>query len=245
VFNGIEWVTTAPPNITGKYFVSGTVYRALTPILANLNPVKWKGIWTANSPCVSSVEWSWAAAAYSTFNTDLASIQVKAADGNNTTPFNNTHSAGAPENMLSYCIAGARSLSTSDYTGSFSNPITRIPCNTGGTCGSTPVIRIGDPVENTEPVILQISPDFNFKAYPNPFSSKATIEFGRNDKPDHVIVNVYTMEGRRVATIFDDEIEQGKIYQAEFDAADLKNGIYLYIISGSDFKENGKLILNR
>ena len=36
IFTGTEWITTAPPNVTGRYFISAATFKTLTPILANL-----------------------------------------------------------------------------------------------------------------------------------------------------------------------------------------------------------------
>src|SRR6185369_12101847 len=72
-FNGTEWVTTAPPNLAGEYFISGYSFSVRALIYRNLNPVKWKGIWSS-SACVNSVEWKWAASVYTNFSTSLNTL---------------------------------------------------------------------------------------------------------------------------------------------------------------------------
>ena len=80
-------------------------------------------------------------------------------------------------------------------------------------------------------------------AYPNPFTSVATIEFSRTDQSSHVRVEVYTLSGAKVATLFDADAEVGVVYKAQFDAANLTQGMYMYKIISDDNIINGKLML--
>jgi hypothetical protein len=80
-------------------------------------------------------------------------------------------------------------------------------------------------------------------AYPNPFSSSATIEFMRDDKSSHVKIGLYSLSGEKVADIFDADIEAGVQYKTEFKSDNLTNGIYIYRIECDDAVLNGKLTL--
>ncbi len=80
-------------------------------------------------------------------------------------------------------------------------------------------------------------------AYPNPFTSGTTIEFEKNDKESHVVLNVYTLAGAKVATLFDGVAEAGVKYKAEFKANELSEGIYIYRLESDERVVNGKLIL--
>jgi hypothetical protein len=92
------------------------------------------------------------------------------------------------------------------------------------------------PQENVEGV--------TFNAYPNPFKSTVTIEFS-SDISTHSLVEVYTMEGSKVATLFNENTEAGVAYKSEFDAKGLADGIYVYRIINGDHIINGKLTLIR
>jgi len=72
-------------------------------------------------------------------------------------------------------------------------------------------------------------------AYPNPFASQATVEFMKVDKTDHATVEIFTLAGSKITTIFDGVAEEGVVYKPTFDALNLADGIYVYrIVSGKD-----------
>jgi len=80
-------------------------------------------------------------------------------------------------------------------------------------------------------------------AYPNPFKGSTTIEFQRSDKTSHVKIEVFTLSGRKVIDLFNQDAEAGVIYKTEFNAEGLPDGIYIYRMSTDDKVINGKLIL--
>ena len=82
----------------------------------------------------------------------------------------------------------------------------------------------------------------SFNAYPNPFKSTVTIEFSSNIT-SQTLVEVYSMEGRKVATLWNGTTEGGASYKTEFNAAGLGDGIYMYRITSADRIINGKLTL--
>jgi len=81
------------------------------------------------------------------------------------------------------------------------------------------------------------------KAYPNPFESKTTIEFQFADFTSSVKVEVFSLNGDRVAILFDGSVEGGLVNKVEFDAASLTEGIYIYRISTDEKTYYDKLIL--
>ena len=238
-FTGTEWVTTAPPNPQGIYFISGLSYLVRTTILRNLKPVSWKGIWTASCPGVDSVEWKFGTSVYSRMGSALNTLGVKPANGASSSLYNNNDSSGTPENYKSYCISGARGYGSTNYTGSFSIVGSRIPCSPS-TCMNTGLVA--HRYTSEEPVPAEEG-GFQVSAFPNPFTSSTTIEFERTDKSSYTVVEVYNLSGSKVADLFDNTIEQGIKYSVIFHPENLEEGIYVYKIISSDKVVNGKLIL--
>ena len=69
--------------------------------------------------------------------------------------------------------------------------------------------------------IAPVSNNYFSAAYPNPFSSKLTIEFLNAD-----LISLYNMVGEKIKTI---TVQQGQS-KAEINASDLREGIYFYCI---------------
>jgi hypothetical protein len=66
-------------------------------------------------------------------------------------------------------------------------------------------------------------------SYPNPFNPRTTIRFALPDA-QHVVLAVYDMVGRRVSVLADGVLSAGH-HEAQFDAASLPSGMYLYKLS--------------
>ncbi len=81
------------------------------------------------------------------------------------------------------------------------------------------------------------------RAYPNPFKAVSTIEFERTIDAGHMKVEVFTLTGDKVATLFDKDADANVLYKAEFDGSNLPAGIYIYKVTGGDKVLNGKLVL--
>jgi len=92
-----------------------------------------------------------------------------------------------------------------------------------------------------------MSAGLEYRMYPNPFTSFGTIEFMRVDKTDHTVVEVYTMAGTKIATLFDGIAEQGMLYKVPFDGVNQPDGMYIYKISSGDRREviNGRMSLTK
>jgi hypothetical protein len=76
-------------------------------------------------------------------------------------------------------------------------------------------------------------------AYPNPFYSTATIEFQNTKQTAHFVVELFSLSGNKVTTLFNAEVEQGESRKVEVNAGDLPSGIYVYRIT------SGRLIINK
>ncbi len=79
--------------------------------------------------------------------------------------------------------------------------------------------------------------------YPNPFNPTTTIPF-TVAQPTHVVLDVYDVAGRRVATLVDGTYPPG-YYETPFDARGLASGVYLYRVTMGDFQATRSLVLLR
>ena len=81
--------------------------------------------------------------------------------------------------------------------------------------------------------------------YPNPFSNNATIEFNAKSS-GHAVVEVYTITGAKVATLFDGMVEEGHTYKHTFsgDPA-MKQVTYICVIRTDDDTQIRRMLMMR
>ncbi|MBD0257855.1 MAG: SprB repeat-containing protein, partial [Cytophagales bacterium] len=88
------------------------------------------------------------------------------------------------------------------------------------------------------------------QASPNPFSEKATIQFSVTQTTE-ATVDVYSITGAKIGTLFKGKAEAGQVYKVEFKGVDargqgLKAGTYIYQLATPSSAKHGRLIfLNR
>jgi Secretion system C-terminal sorting domain len=89
----------------------------------------------------------------------------------------------------------------------------------------------------------KISPSsFNlYQNYPNPFNPATSIKFSIAEK-GNVKLNVYDVNGRKVAELLNGEKEPGN-YEISFDASKLSSGVYFYELRSAGFFQSKKMIL--
>ena len=89
--------------------------------------------------------------------------------------------------------------------------------------------------------------------YPNPFNPSTNIKFsltpipspsGRGEKGVRVLLKVYDLLGREVATLVNENLEAGS-YETTFDANGLASGVYLYTLTSGQHTSTRKLLLMR
>jgi hypothetical protein len=77
--------------------------------------------------------------------------------------------------------------------------------------------------------------------YPNPFNPATSINFSIPEK-GNVSLNVFDVNGRKVAELFNGEKEPGN-YNISFDASKLSSGVYFYQLRSAGFFQSKKMIL--
>jgi hypothetical protein len=131
------WATNAPATFSGNVFLTGLSVPLPNGLPKGLNPVGWSATFTTNTPGIS-LQWQWAAAAYTTFSTNHADLGVKPLDDNQLTIYKNSDHAGTPEAFKSYVTGGARGGGGSNFTGSLSSTASvNPPCTTTTTTSTT------------------------------------------------------------------------------------------------------------
>ena len=88
-------------------------------------------------------------------------------------------------------------------------------------------------------------PSLTVSAYPNPFKSETTIEFTNNSDTRFGLIEVYSIDGKKVAVLFEGEMEKSMTYFVKWDARETPDGIYLYRLICGDAVETGRLTLIR
>lgn len=82
-------------------------------------------------------------------------------------------------------------------------------------------------------------------AFPNPFKSTATIQFTNGDVSSRAIVEIYGLDGNKIAELFNGTIEATQSYKVEWNAENLPNGLYMYRIICGDKVVTGRLALEK
>lgn len=77
--------------------------------------------------------------------------------------------------------------------------------------------------------------------FPNPFNPSTNITF-ELAHAGHVALNVYDIQGRKVASLLNESLSQGA-YQVHFDGANLPSGTYIYRLQSEGFSQSRKMLL--
>ena len=108
----------------------------------------------------------------------------------------------------------------------------------GNTAEASKAVAGGMPTENG----LDVPQTFAlYQNHPNPFNPVTTIRYAV-PLHTHVVLKVYDVLGREVATLVDASQPIGH-YEVRFDAAGLPTGIYLYRLEAGPFTEDQRMLL--
>lgn len=88
----------------------------------------WSGVIVLDSP-TANLQWQWAAAVYTSFNSDNNALGVKPVDDTKASLYKNSDHAGTPENFKTRVTGGATGGGASNYTGSYSGTGSVGPCS--------------------------------------------------------------------------------------------------------------------
>ena len=125
------WETNLPTHFSGNGFLNAVELPVPSGLPGGIKNVTWQGQFSSSTPGLN-VQWQWAAAVYTQFNTDYTQLNVKAVDDNHFAPYANSNHAGTPENFLPYVIGGATGGGGSNYTGSLSATASVTPARSAG-----------------------------------------------------------------------------------------------------------------
>jgi hypothetical protein len=140
--------------------------------------------------------------------------------------------------------AGLYTILVSDNSnGCSSQATTTVIQNTTGCPGSTAVTpgsSKGVSIQNTATV--DAATRFEYKTYPNPFSTMEYIEF-KAPASSLVTVEIYNSYGSREKLLFNSMVTANQSYKLELNAAGLSSGTYFCIIRSNEKVYSSKLIL--
>jgi SdrD B-like domain len=117
-FDG-AWEVSLPTKFSGNGFLGGAAFPVTSTLPGGINPVTWQATFSTNTGGIS-VNWQWAAAVYTKFDSTLATDNIKATDDNHFAPNTNSDHAGTPEAFTAFVVEGARGGGGSNFTGSMS-----------------------------------------------------------------------------------------------------------------------------
>ena len=77
--------------------------------------------------------------------------------------------------------------------------------------------------------------------YPNPFNPETTIRYNLPEN-SHVMLKVFDMTGREVATLVDSEQGVGS-HSVQWNAYNIPSGVYFYQLTAGSFKQIKRMLL--
>jgi hypothetical protein len=138
-------------------------------------------------------------------------------------------------NTISLSISNPTfSTSAYDISAEDALPITTVTSPTISISEICPLTSV--PSESSTPLQFKL-----LQNYPNPFNSTTTIPFWLPQRTN-VILKVYDVFGREIATLINREFDAGE-HSIQFNANDLPTGVYFYRLQAGNFIEQKKMIL--
>ena len=133
-------------------------------------------------------------------------------------------------------------VQTHDYAGSFAPNLPPGPSDFVSMRVVTGFIS-EDITANIKDADITSKESFSLKEnYPNPFNPATTIKFEIH-KANRFTLEVFNVNGQKVATLINNELISPGIKEVTFDGSDLSSGIYFYTISAGEYKKTGRMFL--
>lgn len=144
-----------------------------------------------------------------------------------------------------YSIEFLGETTTSPFADPFGGQIFSESQLIGSACNSNKTIVQDDPIAAEASHVAVFEDEMNFRAYPNPFSDNAVLEFTLlND--DHAKVEILSITGEIVAVPFDNDVFANHVNTANIEGKDLPNGMYFYrVTTKNGVVKDGKILLQR
>ncbi len=86
--------------------------------------------------------------------------------------------------------------------------------------------------------------DLGFVSYPNPTTGISNVEFVAKTS-GKVLIEVYDINGRNIAQVFNGETFAGQQYKADFNGSNLPSGLYIYKITTNNTSITEKFIISK
>ncbi len=130
LFLGVGWNTQLPSSgLAGKDLMTAVEFAVPAAGLpGGIKNVAFTARFSSYATGLT-VNWQWAAAAYTSFDTDYNALGVKPVDDNKASQYQNSDHAGTPENFKASVTGGATGGGGANFTGSYSAT---------GSCALTP-----------------------------------------------------------------------------------------------------------
>lgn len=104
--------------------------------------------------------------------------------------------------------------------------------------------QLGQVITSVNDIANQVPLEFLlYQNYPNPFNPVTQISYALPE-PSHVVLKVFDVLGREVATLVDGYKEAG-YYEATWDATNVPSGVYFYKLTAGSYTRVKKMILMR
>lgn len=87
--------------------------------------------------------------------------------------------------------------------------------------------------DNSEPAPIALEAETQLTSSPNPTTGLSQVIF-TPAKSGKTFVDVYDMNGRKIATIFDQVAQESHEYSIDFNALSLPNGFYVYVLTNNN-----------
>ena len=97
------------------------------------------------------------------------------------------------------------------------------------------------------PIVMNDSPGFEsvesltVNAYPNPFVDKMNIEF-ITPEDTRVLLEVYSVTGVKVSTLFDGDVTKNTVYRFEFSEKQNSSNVFIYRVTTPRGIQVGKIV---